>query len=183
MKEESRKQKENITISLNVGDGAVITEDQFIKRVEAKKEAREKRKEEQEDRRRVREKKNLLKGAQKQAWDTVCAEFEVQKAKHKRLCQDLRNKDTRVRDLPPKPKRRPQKEVFKEVKQTWEREVETDEDLMDLDEDASEHVEDCELEVSSPNGGCAGVDLDWSSGEEEEQEDVEGEDTMDVCEP
>lgn len=31
---------------MNVGDGAVITEDEFIKKVEAKKEAREKKKRE-----------------------------------------------------------------------------------------------------------------------------------------
>ena len=38
-KEESQKQKEKTTVSLNVGDGAVITEDKFIKKVEAKKKA------------------------------------------------------------------------------------------------------------------------------------------------
>ena len=39
MKEEDQKQKEKATILLNVGDGAVITEDKFIKKVEAKKKA------------------------------------------------------------------------------------------------------------------------------------------------
>lgn len=48
---------------MNVGDGAVITEDQFIRRVEAKKEAREKKKWEQASRKKEREEKHILKDA------------------------------------------------------------------------------------------------------------------------
>ena len=38
-KEDDQKQKKKATILLNIGDGAVITEDQFIKKVEEKKKA------------------------------------------------------------------------------------------------------------------------------------------------
>ena len=165
MKEESQKQKKS-TISLNVGDGAVITEDEFIKKVEAKKEAREKKRKEREGRRRVREKKQFLKKAQKEAWDAACDDFEAKKEKHARLCQKLRVEEVKVRDLPPKPKRRPQKEVFEEVKAMWEAEM--DEDQMDVDETQSEFDGDCEVEVLSFRKEPSGEFLDGSSGSGEE---------------
>lgn len=68
-KEDNQKRKKKTTISLSVGDGAVITEDQFIRKVEAKKEAREKKRKEQEGRKREREGKRMLRDAQKEAWD------------------------------------------------------------------------------------------------------------------
>ena len=137
MKEETQKQKGRKTVSLNVGDGAVITEDEFIKKVEAKKKAQEKKRKDKEGRKRVRERQHLLKKAQRAAWEMVCDEYRVEKARHERLCQELKEKGTRVRNLPPKPKRRLQKEVFEEVKGKWGQDVETDEDLMRIDEEAS----------------------------------------------
>ena len=184
MKEESRKRKEKTTISLNVGDGAVITEDEFIKKVEAKKVAREKKREEQEGRKRAREEKHLLRSAQKEAWELACEEYETQKAKHDRLCQRLRDGGTKVRDLPQKPRRRLQREVFEEVREKWEREADLDADLMEVDEDTSEFGDDCEIEVSPFHGEGDRVSFGGgsSSGEEEKQDD-EDEDLMDVDEP
>lgn len=43
MKENDQRQRGKATILLGVGDGAVITEDEFIKKVEAKKKAQEKK--------------------------------------------------------------------------------------------------------------------------------------------
>ena len=189
MKEKSQQRREKTTISLNVGDGAVITEDEFIKKVAAKKEAREKKKKEQEGRKRERDKKHWLKNTQKEAWEVVCSEYEVEKAKHERLCQKLRDEGTKVRNLPPKPKRRLQKEVFEEVREKWERDLATSEDLMDIDEDeASEFGDDCEVEVSSFCGGGGGSGGGTGSGwggssEGEEEENDEDEDLMDVDEP
>jgi len=180
-KEESQKRKEKTTISLNVGDGAVITEDEFIKKVEAKKEAREKKKREQQGRKREREKKHLLRNAQKEAWEAECDQYKDEKAKHERLCQEMRQNGTKVRDLPPKPKRLLQKEVFEEVREKWERDLEMDEDLMDVDEDeTSEFGDDCNVEVSSFHGddGWAGPGGGASSDGEEGKDDDE--DSMDV---
>jgi len=42
MKEENQKQKEKAKILLDVGDGIVITEDKFIKKVEVKEKAQKK---------------------------------------------------------------------------------------------------------------------------------------------
>lgn len=153
--------------------------------VAAKKEVREKKKKEQEGRKREREKKHWLRITQKEAWEVVCSEYEVEKAKHERLCQKLRDEGTKVRDLPPKPKRRLQKEVFEEVRERWERDLATSEDLMDIDEDeVSEFGDDCEVEVSSFYGSSGGAGSGWggSSGGEEGEDD-EDEDLMDVDEP
>jgi len=184
LKEDNQRRKPKTTISLNVGDGAVITEDDFIRRVEAKRGAREKKKKEQEGRKRAREKKHLLRNAQKEAWEVVCNEYEIKRARYERLCQELRNKGTKVRDLPPKPKRRLQKEVFEEVREEWERDVDIDEDLMETDE-ASEFDGSCGIEISSFNGEGSVTSPGWrgSSGEEEkDDDDDDDEDLMDVDE-
>jgi len=104
MKEENQKRKK-ATVSLNIGDGAVITEDEFIKKVEAKKEAWEKKQKEQEGRKIMREKKGLLRSAQKEAWRVVCDRYEAEKAKHDRLCQELRAQGTEMHNLPARPRR------------------------------------------------------------------------------
>ena len=183
-KEEGQKRKEKATISLNVGDGAVITEDEFIKRVEAKKLAREKKKQEQEGRKREKEKKHLLKGAQREAWEAACDKYEAEKAKHERLCQELRNRGTKVRDLPPKPRRCLQREVFEEVREKWERDLEISEDLMDIDEDeASEFGDDCEVEALSSHGDYGGIGPGLDGGNEGGgEDDDEDEDLMDIDE-
>lgn len=184
MKEEGRKHKEKKTVLLNVGDGAVITEDEFIEKVEAKKKAQEKKKKDLEGRKRVREKKHLLKNMQREAWEVVCSEYEVEKARHERLCQELREKGTKVCDLPPKPKQHLQKEVFQEVREKWEQEVETSEDLMDVDGETSEFDNNCEVEMSLFHGEDDKASLGWSdSSGKEEWEDNEEEDLMDVDEP
>ena len=103
----------------NVGDDAVITEDKFIKKVEVEKKAQEKKRKAKEGRKMMRETQHLLKKGQSAAWEVVCDEFRVEKARHERLSQELKEKGTRVRDLPPKPKRHPQREVFEEVKGKW----------------------------------------------------------------
>jgi len=126
----------------------------------------------------------LLRKALKEAWEAVCNEYGVEKAAHERVCEELRNKGTKVCDLPPKPKRQLQKEVFEEVRERWERDIETDEDLMEVDEEESEFGDDCEVEVSLFHGEGDRIGSGWSgsSGEEEEEND-EGEDLMDVDEP
>ena len=181
-KEESQKQKENKTISLSVGDGAVITEEEFIKKVEAKRKAREKKKKEQEGRKRMREEKHLLKKAQKEAWEEVCDEYETEKREHERLCQKLKSKGIKTRDLPPRPKRCLQKVVFEEIRQRWIEDVEIEEDRMDVDEDESEFDDDCEVEALPFCGEGIGTGLDWgdSSGEEEQGDDDDNEDLMNI---
>ena len=184
MKEEAQNRKGKATISLNVGDGAVITEDEFIKRVEAKKKAREKKNKEREGRKRAREKKQLLRNAQKEAWEVVCSEYEIEKAKHNRLCQELKDKGIKVRDLPPKPKRRLQKEVFEEVREGWENNTDMDEGLMEVDEEESEFDDNCDIEMLPFDEEDGGASPGWSGGSgEEEKEGNEDEDLMDVDEP
>ena len=182
MKEENQRRRGKATISLGVGDGAVITEDEFIKKVEAKKKAREKKKKEKEGRKTARQKKNLLRNAQKEAWEVVCDEYEAEKAEYNGFCQELRQKGTKVRDLPPKPKRHLQKEVFEEVREKWERDVGTDEDLMEVDEEASEFGENFEIEALPLHGEHGRASSDWSASSGEEEKDDEDEDLMDVDE-
>ena len=126
----------------------------------------------------------MLRNAQKEAWEAECDWYEDKKAKHERLCQELRNDGTKVRDLLPKPKRHLQKEVFKEVREKWERDLEIDEDLMDVDEDKmSEFGDDCEVELTSFHGDDGGTGPGWGSGGEGEGGENNGdEDLMDVDE-
>jgi hypothetical protein len=187
MKEQGQKRKKKTTISLNVGDSTVITEDEFIKRVEAKKEAREEKKREQEGRKRAREKKHLLRNVQKEAWEEVCSWYEVEKAEYKRLCQKLRDEGRKVHNLPSRPKRCLQKEVLKGVRQKWERDVAADEDLMAVDEDASKYEDNCEVEASffceedgQESSGWGGSSVEE---EEEEEEGNADENLMDVDKP
>jgi hypothetical protein len=181
MKEDNQKRKKKATISLNVGDGAVITEDGFIKKVEVKREVREKKKKEKEGRKRARQKKGLLRKAQRGAWEMVCNEYETEKAKYDRLCQELRENGTKVRDLPLKPKRHLQKEVFDEVREEWERDVDMDEDPMEVDEEASDFADNFEIEMLPFHGEISRASPDWSgNSREEEKEDSKGEDLMDV---
>jgi len=88
MKEENQGQRGRATISLGVGDGAIITEDEFIKKFEVKKKAQEKK--EKEGRKMVSQRIILLRNAQKEAWEVVYNEYEAEKAEYNRLCQELR---------------------------------------------------------------------------------------------
>ena len=128
---------------------------------------------EKEGRKRVREEKPLLRNAQREAWEVVCDKYGVKKAKYDRLCQELRQKGIKVHDLPPKPKRRLQKEVFKEVKEKWENNIDMDQDLMEVDEEASEFGDDFEIEMSPFHGEDGRLSPYWSgnSGEEEKADD------------
>ena len=179
-KEESQKGKAKKMISLNVGDGAVITEDEFIRKVEMKKNAQEKRKKDLEGWKKAREKKHMLKNAQKQAWEVVCNEYEIEKARHERVCQELRENGTRVRDLPQKPKRRPQKEVSEEVREQWAQEAEADGNLMEVDGEVSELDGDCEVEFLGEDSGVGPDGSYGSEGEEKDDDKVGGEDPMDI---
>ena len=181
MKEEDRKRRQKTKISLNVGDGVVINEEEFIKKVEAKRRAQEKKQKEKEGRKRERQRKHLLRNAQREAWEIACNEYDIAKATHDRVCQELRDNGTKVRDLPPRPKQQRQKEVFDKVREQWEG---NDGELMNVDEDVSEFDETCEIEVSSLHEDDGGS-LDWygSGREEEEEEEDQDADVMDVDEP
>ena len=78
----------------------MITEEGFIKKVEMKKKVQEKRKKEKEGRKRERQQKHLLKNVQREAWELVCSEYDVAKAEHDRVCQELRERGVKVCDLP-----------------------------------------------------------------------------------
>ena len=127
----------------------------------------------------------MLKNAQKEAWETACNRYEIKKAEHERLCQKLRNGGIKIRDLPPKPKRVLQKDVFEEIREKWEKGIEMDMDLMDIDEEeVSEFGDDCEVEVSPFHGDDGEVGSGWDgSNEGDEEEQDEDEDLMDVDEP
>lgn len=71
-------------------------------------------------------------------------------------------------DLPMKPKRCLQKEVFEEIQEMWEG-AEASEDLMEVDEDSSEFEDDCEVEVSPFHGDLSGASPGWSSGSRGEE--------------
>ena len=130
----------------------------------------------------ARQKKILLRNAQKEAWEVVCDEHEAEKAEYNRLCQELRQKGTKVHDLPPKLKRRLQKEVFEAVREKWERDVDTDEDLMEVDEEVSEFGENFEVEVLSLHGEHGRASSDWSASSGEEEKDDEDKDLIDIDE-
>lgn len=125
----------------------------------------------------------MLRNAQREAWEVVCDKYKVEKVNYNRLCQELRQKGTKVCNLPPKPKRCLQKEIFKEVRERWERDVDMDEDLMKVDKEASGFGDDFEIEMSSFHGEGGRASPDWSgSGGEDKKEDDEDEDLMNVDE-
>ena len=161
----------------------MITEDQFIRKVEAKKKAWERKKKEQEGRKRKREEKHILRKAQKEAWEEVCRRYTIEKAEHERCYHQLREGGIRVRDLPPKPKRCLQKDVFNKVREEWVRDLEIDEDRMEVNKSGVSSVfDDDDLVEVSPfhqKDGEGGLGLD-SDGEDKEDEEDEGGDLMDV---
>ena len=119
----------------------------------------------------------------------MCSDYVIEKAECDRYCQGLREKGTKVRDLPPKPKRRLQKDVFNKVREKWAKGLEMDEDRMEVDEDgaASDFGDDCLVEVSPFHEGgdevCSDLDLGGEgSGDDEDEDDEDDEDMMDVDE-
>ena len=121
-----------------------------------------------------------MRNAQKEAWEEVCRKYAIEKAEYERCCEEMRRTGTKVRDLPQKPKRHLQKDVFNEAREKWVRDLETDKDQMEVDEDFESEFGDRLVASPSRNGG--GVGSGWgSSGEDEAGEDGD-EDIMDVDE-
>jgi hypothetical protein len=46
----------------------------------------------------VRQKKHLLRNAQREAWEVVCNKYEIKKARYNQLCQELREKGVAGKD-------------------------------------------------------------------------------------
>ena len=80
-----------------------------------------------------------------------------------------------------KPKRHLQKEVFKEVRERWESDIDMNQDLMEVDEEASKFGDDLEIEMSSFHGEDSRWSPDWSdNSREEEKADDKDNDLMDI---
>ena len=117
---------------------------------------------------------------QKEAWEEVCNRYVIKKAKYERHCEELRRAGTKVRDLPPKPKRCLQKEVFDEVREKWVRDLEIDEDQMEVDGAVSKFDDNCLVEVSPFHEEDGGMSSCWGTGGEDGEDEGAGEDLMDI---